>query len=143
MGFLGVRFEMEGGKITRCLKLVRIMPETSNLVSKQINICSLRKYTFSYQGPFNFADISIFLQKITDFWQKQYLYLQQQYESCVRDFLVQFSFFVRWKITINENISFTEYTSGTRLPDCSKLAINWKNDNGVTIFRHNVIVKLF
>ena len=28
------------------------------------------------------------------------------------------------KVTINENISFTEYASGIRLRDCSKLAKN-------------------
>ena len=33
--------------------------------------------------------------------------------------------------------------SGIRLPDCSKLAINWKNDNDVTVFRHDVIVNFF
>ena len=31
----------------------------------------------------------------------------------------------------------------SRLPDYSKLAINWKNDNDVTIFRHDVIVNSF
>ena len=30
-----------------------------------------------------------------------------------------------------------------RLPDCSKLAVNWKNCNDVTIFLHDVIVKVF
>ena len=34
---------------------------------------------------------------------------------------------------INENISFTDYPSEIRLPDCSKLALNTKNDNDVTI----------
>ena len=36
MDFLGVRFEVEGGwgKITLCIKLVRIMLETSKLASK-------------------------------------------------------------------------------------------------------------
>ena len=33
--------------------------------------------------------------------------------------------------------------SGIRLPDCSKLAMNWKNDNDVTVFRHDVIVNFF
>ena len=33
--------------------------------------------------------------------------------------------------------------SGIRLPDCSKLAKNPKNDNDVTIFRHDVNVKCF
>ena len=33
--------------------------------------------------------------------------------------------------------------SGIRPPDCSKLAKTSKNDNNVTIFRHDVIVKFF
>ena len=33
--------------------------------------------------------------------------------------------------------------SGIRPPDCSKLARNPKNDNDVTIFRHDVNVKFF
>ena len=36
-------------------------------------------------------------------------------------------------MTINENISFTDYASGIRLPNCSK----------VTIFRNDVTAKLF
>ena len=28
-------------------------------------------------------------------------------------------------------------------PDCSELAINWKNNNGITDFRHGVIVNFF
>ena len=54
-----------------------------------------------------------------------------------------FSVFVGQKVTINENISFTEYSRRIRLPDFSKLAINWKNYNDVTIFQHDVIVKFF
>ena len=45
--------------------------------------------------------------------------------------------------TTNENISFTDYASGIRLPGCSKLAANWKHSNDVTIFRNDVIVKFF
>ena len=37
--------------------------------------------------------------------------------------------------TINENISFVDYASGIRLPDCSELAINQKNDNDVITFQ--------
>ena len=33
--------------------------------------------------------------------------------------------------------------SGIRPPDCSKLAENPKNDNGVTIFRHDINIKFF
>ena len=50
VGFLGVCFEVEGGdgggKITLCLKLIRIMLETWNLVHKYTGIRSFRKYTF-------------------------------------------------------------------------------------------------
>ena len=51
--------------------------------------------------------------------------------------------FVRKRIIVNENVSFTDHVSGIRLPDCSKLAINWGNDKGVTIYRHEAIVKIF
>ena len=64
VGFLGIRFEMGESKVTpSCLKIVRIMLETWNLVRKYTHICSFRKYTFCYKGPVNFADASIFLQK--------------------------------------------------------------------------------
>ena len=43
----------------------------------------------------------------------------------------------------NENVSFTDYTSRIWLPDGSKLAINWKNDNGVIIFQHDGTSNLF
>ena len=52
VGFLGVRFEVAKGadKITLppplCLKLVRIILETTNLASKYTHIFSFRKYTF-------------------------------------------------------------------------------------------------
>ena len=46
MGFLEVRFEVREGKITLCLKLVRIMQVTSNFVRKYTLTCSFRKYTF-------------------------------------------------------------------------------------------------
>ena len=106
-------------------------------------ICSFRKYTFQRLGPLNFADISIFLQKISIFYPKKQLHSTQYCESCVRDFLVLFSVFVRQKVPITENITFADSVSGIRPPDCSKLAKNPKNDNDVTIFRHDVIVQFF
>ena len=36
-----------------------------------------------------------------------------------------------------------DYASEIRLPGCSKLAVNWKNDNDVTIFRNDVIINLY
>ena len=40
-------------------------------------------------------------------------------------------------------ICFPDFAPGTRLLDCSKLAINWKSGNNVTILRHDVIVYFF
>ena len=94
------------------------MLQTSNLARKYTHICSFRKYIFQYQGPLNFS--------VNIFWLKQYLYSKEQYESCVRDFLVLFSVSVTCKVTIYENITFANSESGIRLPDCSKLAIYQK-----------------
>ena len=102
-----------------------------------------QKNTFQYLSPLNFADVSIFLQKISVFFPKKYLYSKQQCESCDRDFLVLFSVFVRQKVTVTENITSADSVSGIRPLDCSKLAKNPKNDNNVTIFRHDVIVNFF
>ena len=38
---------------------------------------------------------------------------------------------------------FYRYASGIRLPDCSKLTVNWKNGNDFIIFWHDVNVVLF
>ena len=119
------------------------MLEALNLAHKYAAICSFRKFSFQCLGPLNFADVSIFQQKNSVFCPKKYLYSKQQCESCVRDFLVLFSVFVRQKVTITENITFADSVSGIRPPDCSKLAKNPKNDNDVTIFRHDVNVKFF
>ena len=54
-----------------------------------------------------------------------------------------FSVFVRYTITINEIISFTDYVCGIRLPDCSKLDVNWKNSSDVTICWYHVIANFF
>ena len=93
--------------------------------------------------PPNIADASIRLQKISVFCPKTYLYLKQQCESCVRDFLVLFAVFVRQKATITGYIIFGDSASGIRLLDCSELAKNPKSDNDVTIFRNDVNVNFF
>ena len=86
VGFLGVRFAVGGGgggrggwrsKITRCLILVRIMLETSNLARKYTSICSFRKYTFYFLGRLNFADVGIFLRKLSIFCPKKSSYSKQ------------------------------------------------------------------
>ena len=67
------------GKISPhpCVKLVGIMPETSNLVHKYTHLCSFGKYTFYYLLLINFPDGSI----IITFWQKKYFYSKEQCES--------------------------------------------------------------
>ena len=119
------------------------MLETSNFARKYTPIFSFRKYTFQCLIFLNFADASIFLQKISVFCTKKQLYSKQQCESCVRDFLVLFLVFVRQKVTINENITFPDSVSGIRPPNYSKLTKNPKNDNDVTIFRHDANFKFF
>ena len=56
------------------------------------------------------------------------------WELCNKFFSYIFSF-CKIKVAIIENVSVIIYASGIRLPDCSKLAINWKNDNDVTTFQ--------
>ena len=69
-------------------------------------------------------------KKLAFFVQKSTLYSKQYCKSCVRDFLVQFSVFIRQKVTVTENITFADCVSGIR-------PLDWKNDNDVTIFRHD------
>ena len=77
LGFLGVRLELGEGKINPpCLKLVRMKLETSNLVRKYKDIYSSRTYTSLYQDFINFADVGIFLQKISIFLAKIVLLLK-------------------------------------------------------------------
>ena len=45
-------------------------------------------------------------------------------------------------MTVNENISFTDYASGIRLLDCS-IAVKSKNSNYVKICQHDIFVKFF
>ena len=57
VGFLGVPLGL-GGKIAPCLKLVRIILETWNLVCKYSHICSFRKYIpFSAKQRFQLSRI--------------------------------------------------------------------------------------
>ena len=86
---------------------------------------------------------AFFCKKLAFFFPKKYLYSKQQSENCVRDFLLLFSVFVRKRVTITENITFTDSVSGIWPSDCSELTKNKKNDNEVTIFRHDVNVKFF
>ena len=74
--------------------------------------------------------MSTFFAKNQPFWPKKYLYSKQWCESCVREFFSSVFSFCKRKGSIDENISFTDYASGNRLPDCSKLrglkSGNWK-----------------
>ena len=57
--------------------------------------------------------------------------------------MVIFSVFLRQKVTIDGKVTFADFVSGIRPLGCSKLTKKPKNDNDVTIFRHDVIVKFF
>ena len=54
-----------------------------------------------------------------------------------------FSVFVKQKATITENITFAISLSRIWSADWSKLVKNWKNDNEVTILRHDINVNFF
>ena len=51
--------------------------------------------------------------------------------------------FCETKTLFNENLSFTDYASRIRCPDCSKLARNWQKYNGVTICQLDAIINFF
>ena len=88
--------------------------------------------------------ISAFLSKKSVFFAKNSSFSQNNSLRAVsKIFLALFSGFVRYKVTDYENVSFTDYTSEIQLLDCSKLAINRKNYNNVTICLYGVIVKFF
>ena len=118
------------------------MLETSDLARKYTPILSFRKYTLQYLGPLNFADVSIFLQKLAFFIQKS-TFTQSNSVRAMLDFLVLFSVFARQKVTVNENIDFADSVSGIWPPDCTKLAKNQENGNDVKIFRQDAIVNFF
>ena len=101
-------------------------------VPTQTHLFIFIKYTFQYQGPLNFANSAIFLQKISIYFAKivpLLKYSKQQCESCVRYFLILFLIPVKQKDIFKENISFTDCASSIRLPDCSRLVINYKKSN--------------
>ena len=106
------------------------MLDALNLAHKYAAICSFRKFSFQCLGPLNFADVSIFQQKNSVFCPKKYLYSKQQCESCVRDFLVLFSVFVRQKVTITKHITLLQ----TLCPESSlRTAPNWPKVRKMTM----------
>ena len=99
------------------LKLVRIMLEIWD-IHFQKNIL------LSTKTPINFADVRISFAKSQHFLAKTVPLLKAVVWEVCQKCLVLFSFFVRWKV----NVSSTDHSSGIRLLDCFKLAINRKNN---------------
>ena len=48
-----------------------------------------------------------------------------------------------WIRPFDENVSFKDHASGIQIPVCVKLAFNRKDDKGITICWHGVIVNFF
>ena len=84
---------------------------------------------------------AFYCKKLAFFVQKSTITQSNSVRAVLEIF--EFCFFVRQKFTVTENIPSADFVSGIRPPDCSKLAKNPKNDNNVTIFRHDVIIKFF
>ena len=121
--FSGVSFRVGGGKITPCLKLVRLC------YKPDIWYVSTQIYLVSENIPFSTKTPSVLLIpasfcKNGIFLPIYYLYSKQWCKNCFREFLIMFFVFVRLKITNNENRSFTDYSSGIWLSDCSILVKN-------------------
>ena len=92
-----------------CIKLVRIILETWDLVRKYTLICSFRKHIFQYQGFLTFADVTMFLAKISIFSKKNSTFTQGNSVRAVLEiFKFCFNLLSDKKVTINENISFTD-----------------------------------
>ena len=108
------------------------MLETWNLVRKYIYKSSLRKCTFQNQEPLNYTNVSICFRKNSVFFVKKV--------HLLKAIILSFS---KMKGTINKSVNFSDYASGIVLPYYSKLALTEKNDNEVTIFRHDVIINFF
>ena len=82
MGFLGVCFEV--GKEVKLLAMSKTHQNYArnlNLVRKYTHLCSFRKYTFQYQGPLNFANVSIFFSKNQHFFSLFHIY-ENHCECC-------------------------------------------------------------
>ena len=110
------------------LKINLNLLETWNLVRKYTHICSVRKYTFYYQDP-------ILLMLVFPL-QKIYIFGKNSTFTKSISFLKQ-------KVNIDGNVSIIDHASKTWLLDFSRLALNWKTDNVVTSFWHDIIVKMF
>ena len=86
--------------------------------------------------------MSAFFCRKSAFFCKNGTFTQSNSLKAVRDFLVLFLVFVREKVTIAKNITFAESVSRIRPPDCSKLAKNPENDNGINVKFFDVVLFL-
>ena len=130
MGFLGVHFDVGG-----------IMNSLESCQKLEISYVSTYTYVVSENVPFSTKALLILL---TSIFGKNNTFIQSNSVKAVLE-IFQFCFqFLQDKwLLFFENISFTGCGSGIRLLYCSKLVINQKNYNDVTIYRHDVIVKFF
>ena len=80
---------------------------------------SFREYTLKYQDPVNFANVSIFLRKITIFVKNSTFTQSNSTRAMLEIFSSVFSFFARL-VTINKNVTFIDHASGIRLQDWFK-----------------------
>ena len=71
------------------------------------------------------------------FFGKNSIFNQSNSVGAALEIFSLFSVFVGKKITIND------HASRIWLPDCSKLAINWKNDNYAIFYGRGVNVNFF
>ena len=130
--FRGLQWGKGVGKITHCLKLLRIILKTWNMLCKYTHIVSGN--LFNTWTPLILLMSALFLKKSVFLAKVVPPLSAVVWDLCERLFVL-FSVFVRLKVKINENISITDHVSGIWLLDCSKLVINWKK----WWWRHNLL----
>ena len=132
--------KVKGGNYVPCLKLVRIMLE----------ICYIGTHPYTVLENMPFSTKTLLILLISASFVKNWVFFcinstfsQSNSVGAVLDIFSSVFSFCKIKGCVNENITFTGYAFGIQLPDCSKLAINRKNDNDVPFSRYDVIVNFF
>ena len=121
-----------GGKTSPCLKLVRIA-RNLKFGTQVPTYVVLENIAFSTKT----SSILLMPAFLSSIFRQNSTFTESSSLRAALDCSDLSSVFVRQKVTINENLSFTDHASGIQLPDCSKLVISQKFDKDIC--RHDVI----
>ena len=105
----------------------------------------IHRYTFSENIPFRtetsliLSLSAVFCIKISIFGKNSNFSRRDSMRTALEVFPVLCLIFLRWEVTINENVKVIDHVVGVRVLDCSKSTINWQYDNGDINGQHNVL----